>query len=92
MTVMIDEDPALPEELSPDEELQIAKLDAAEAAKPLCLENSPFENRGAQLLHAAWIDGWASCRDAEFIGEEAMNDAFNGSLTLAMCLAADHAK
>lgn len=89
MTVLINEDPALPEELSPDEELQMAKLDAA---KPLCLENSPFENRGAQLLHAAWIDGWASCRDAEFIGEEAMNDAFNSSLTLAMCLAADHAK
>lgn len=89
MTVLINEDPALPQELSHDDEMQMAKLDAA---KPLCLANSPFENRGAQLLHAAWIDGWASCRDAEFIGEEAMNDAFNSSLTLAMCLAADHAK
>jgi hypothetical protein len=60
-----------------------------QAAPEIKLEGSQFESRGAQMLQAAWIDGWASCRDAEFIGDEAMNDAFNGSVTLSLCLATD---
>jgi hypothetical protein len=62
----------------------------SQGARPMPrLEDSPFESLMAQLLYAAWIDGWASCRDAEFVGEEAMNEAFNGSDTLEVCLNAD---
>ena len=53
-------------------------------------QDSAFESVTAKALERAWNDGWACCRDAEFIGEEAKNDAFNGSDTLARCLAADH--
>ena len=53
------------------------------------LKGSPFESSMAQTLHAAFIDGWGACRDAEFSGSEAMNDAFNQSATLGLCLSID---
>lgn len=55
------------------------------------LKGSPFEAYVAQLLHAAWIDGWASCRDAEFVGDEAMHEAFNQCVTLNVCLSIEQA-
>lgn len=49
-----------------------------------------FESAAAQALESAWRDGWACCRDAEFVGEEAEQDAFNASATLARCLDVEH--
>jgi len=56
------------------------------------LENSPFESPMAQALQAAFIDGWGACRDAEFCGDDAMNDAFNQSATLGLCLSIDQSQ
>lgn len=53
------------------------------------LTNSDFERPMAQGLQAAFIDGWASCRDSEYSGDGAQNDAFNQSDTLALCVAID---
>ena len=57
--------------------------------EPVTLKHSDFESRSAQLLQAAWIDGWACCRDSEYIGDEAMNDAFNSCDTLGLCISVD---
>lgn len=62
---------------------------AIEAAAPE-LTNSDFESRVAQSLQAAFIDGWAACRDAEYPGDDdVMNSSFNQSATLALCVAID---
>ena len=37
----------------------------------------------------AFEEGWAACRDAEFVGEDAQNDAFNQSATVNVCMAED---
>lgn len=58
--------------------------------EPLRLAGSPFESQMAQALHAAYLDGWGGCRDAEIVGDEAANDAFNQSSTLRLCLSIDH--
>lgn len=50
-----------------------------------------FESAQGRALASAWAEGWAQCRDAEFVGEEAEHDAFNQSTTLAQCLDADRA-
>lgn len=64
----------------------------AQAGNPIpTLANSDFESRQAQALQAAWLDGYGSGRDAEFVGDEAQNDAFNNSATLALCVAIDQA-
>jgi hypothetical protein len=54
------------------------------------LKGSPFEKYIPQLLHAAWVDGWACCRDAEYSGDEAMNDRFNQSSTHTLCINIEH--
>lgn len=48
-----------------------------------------FETQAARSLQAAWINGWECCRDSEFVGIQAMNDAFSWSTTLNDCLDAD---
>ena len=48
-----------------------------------------FESPNAQALMRAWEEGWEACRDAEYVGEEAQNDAFNNSNTLVICIAED---
>lgn len=48
-----------------------------------------FDSPRAQALMRAWEEGWAACRDAEYVGEEAQNDAFNSSHTLTLCIAED---
>ena len=48
-----------------------------------------FESAQGRALASAWAEGWAQCRDAEYVGEEAEGEAFNQSNTLAECLHAD---
>lgn len=48
-----------------------------------------FDSPRAKSLMRAWEEGWEACRDAEYVGEEAQNDAFNSSHTLTLCLAED---
>ena len=48
-----------------------------------------FDSPRAKALMRAWEEGWAACRDAEYVGEEAQNDAFNSSNTLTLCIAED---
>lgn len=48
-----------------------------------------FDSPRAKALMRAWEEGWAACRDAEYVGEEAQNDAFNSSHTLTLCIAED---
>ena len=48
-----------------------------------------FESPRAKTLMRAWEEGWAACRDAEFVGEEAQNDAFNLSTTVNQCIVED---
>lgn len=48
-----------------------------------------FDSPRAKSLMRAWEEGWEACRDAEYVGEEAQNDAFNSSYTLTLCLAED---
>ena len=48
-----------------------------------------FDSPRARALMRAWEEGWAACRDAEYVGEEAQNDAFNSSHTLTLCIAED---
>jgi hypothetical protein len=59
------------------------------AAGPSVGALQSFESPRAKRLMAAWSEGWAACRDAEFIGEEAENDRFNHSSTLDHCIAED---
>lgn len=67
-----------------------SRVPVASPAEPVPkLAGSPFESYVAQVIHAAFADGWGSCRDAEFAGDEAMNDAFNQSATLGVCLSID---
>lgn len=58
---------------------------AVAPAEPL----QSFESPRAQTLMRAWQEGWEACRDAEFVGEEAQNDAFNLSATVNQCVAED---
>ena len=51
-----------------------------------------FESAQGRALASAWGEGWAQCRDAEFIGEDAQDEAFNQSVTLAQCLHADQTR
>ena len=51
-----------------------------------------FESVQGRALALAWAEGWAQCRDAEYVGEEAENEAFNQSHTLAKCLHADQTR
>lgn len=60
-------------------------LSQAEAVEPLQTFSSP---RGKRLM-AAWQEGFAACRDSEFVGAEAQNDAFNRSQTVNHCIAED---
>lgn len=70
--------------------LAASRVPGASPAEPVPkLAGSPFESYVAQVIHAAFADGWGSCRDAEFAGDEAMNDAFNQSATLGVCLSID---
>ena len=48
-----------------------------------------FESPRAKILLRAFQEGWGACRDAEYVGEEAENDAFNRSATLNHCMAED---
>ena len=59
--------------------------DYAEAREPLQVFDSPH----AKALMRAFEEGWAACRDAEFVGEDAQNDAFNQSATVNVCMAED---
>jgi len=68
----------------------VAREALAEQPAAPRLANSEFESLSAQLLQAAWIDGWGCCRDSEYAGSEAMHEAFNSSDTLSLCLKADH--
>lgn len=72
------------------ESFAASRAPVASPAEPVAkLAGSPFESYVAQVIHAAFADGWGSCRDAEFAGDEAMNDAFNQSATLGVCLSID---
>lgn len=51
-----------------------------------------FESAQGRALASAWAEGWAQCRDAEYVGEEAESEAFNQSHTLAQCLYADQTR
>ena len=51
-----------------------------------------FESAQGRALASAWAEGWAQCRDAEYVGEEAESEAFNQSNTLAQCLYADQTR
>lgn len=73
------------------EQAVIAKLQATQA-EPVQAVRTDFETEAANKLHAAWINGREACRDSEFIGVEAMHDAFNRSSTLNDCLALDQAE
>ena len=55
------------------------------AREPLQIFDSPR----AKALMRAFEEGWAACRDAEFVGEDAQNDAFNQSATVNVCMAED---
>lgn len=48
-----------------------------------------FDSKFSNMLQAAWMDGWGACRDSEFVGSDAMQDAFNRCDTLALCIAID---
>ena len=48
-----------------------------------------FESPRAKILMRAWQEGWGACRDAEYVGEDAQNDAFNQSSTVNHCVAED---
>lgn len=48
-----------------------------------------FESPRAKILMRAWQEGWDACRDAEYVGEDAQNDAFNQSSTVNHCVAED---
>lgn len=48
-----------------------------------------FDSPRAQVLMRTWQEGWEACRDAEFVGEEAQNDAFNRSNAVNHCIAED---
>lgn len=63
----------------------IAAAPKAAPAKQL----QEFESPRAKTLMRAWEEGWEACRDAEFVGEEAQNDAFNRSGTVNHCIAED---
>lgn len=56
------------------------------AGERICVQ---FESKFSNMLQAAWVDGWGACRDSEFIGSEAMQDAFNRCNTLSLCVAID---
>lgn len=72
------------------ERFAASRVPVASVAEPAPkLAGSPFESYVAQVIHAAFADGWGSCRDSEFVGDEAMNDAFNQSATLGVCLSID---
>lgn len=64
---------------------------AQQAEQEPVTRSSDFESAAARALQAAWREGWDNCRDAEFLGEEAENDAFNSSYTLTRCIASDQA-
>lgn len=51
-----------------------------------------FESAQGRALASAWAEGWAQCRDAEYVGDEAESEAFNQSHTLAQCLHADQTR
>ena len=55
------------------------------AREPLQIFDSPR----AKAMMRAFEEGWAACRDAEFVGEDAQNDAFNQSATVNVCMAED---
>ena len=65
----------------------IAASAPADSAKDEPLQ--AFDSPRAKALMRAWEEGWAACRDAEYVGEEAQNDAFNSSNTLTLCIAED---
>jgi hypothetical protein len=48
-----------------------------------------FTSPRGKILMRAWQEGWEACRDAEFVGKEAQNDAFNQSVTVNHCIAED---
>jgi len=48
-----------------------------------------FESPRAKILMRAWQEGWEACRDSEYVGEDAQNDAFNQSGTVNHCVAED---
>ena len=68
-------------------EMRTAPAHPAEGvpAQPLQM----FESPRAKILMQAWQEGFSACRDAEYVGEEAENDAFNQSMTLNHCIAED---
>lgn len=66
----------------------VAALAAGQAVAPVEPLQS-FESPRAQTLMRAWEEGWEACRDAEFVGEEAQNDAFNQSSTVNQCVVED---
>ena len=70
-------------------QVSAAQVVAHAEAGELRLQGSPFESKMAMALHASFFDGWGACRDAEFVGDEAANDAFNQSATLGLCLSID---
>ena len=48
-----------------------------------------FASPRAKILMRAWQEGWEACRDSEYVGEDAQNDAFNQSGTVNHCVAED---
>ena len=68
----------------------VASLAANAGSEPVA---SPplqhFESPRAKILMRAWQEGWDACRDAEYVGEDAQNDAFNQSSTVNHCVAED---
>lgn len=64
-------------------------------AQPQAVVPAPpqeFESAQGRALAVAWAEGWAQCRDAEYVGEDAQDEAFNQSATLAQCLHADQTR
>ena len=62
---------------------------AAAPAQAVAVPLQQFESPRAQILLRVFQEGWGACRDAEYVGEEAENDAFNRSVALGHCIAED---
>jgi hypothetical protein len=76
----------------------VEAIDICAEVERLAAQSAPteppqeFESAQGRALASAWAEGWAQCRDAEYVGEEAESEAFNQSHTLAQCLYADQTR
>jgi hypothetical protein len=76
----------------------VEAIDICAEVERLAAQSAPteppqeFESAQGRALASAWAEGWAQCRDAEYVGDEAESEAFNQSHTLAQCLHADQTR